>query len=375
MSNASNAKRRKNDRKIVALTAAAVFVICFIASILFILGRTPDDENISKVTGDPVAEQNEENQIYNPLTGEPGFSPSAVGKRPIAFMVNNAPGARPQWGLCTPDIVIEGLVEGSASRMMWLYADPETVPEKIGSMRSARHDFLEIAQGLDAIFVHWGGSTYAYDALKTSGYDHLDGIYLGPNYTHRDNTRNVAIEHRGYMIGSEIRELIESKGFRTQVKSEAADPFEFSKNGDRTLSGGDCLQVTTSFSSYYSHTFKYDSQTDLYTNYMGETPMTQDGGEVMKVKNVVILYTPVTSLGDSLGRIDMDLTGGTGIYISGGKYETIRWEKGSDEYASLKLYSENGDELVLNAGKSWIGLIPKARENRTVVASNTSDMV
>lgn len=375
MSNASNAKRRKNDRKIVALTAAAVFVICFIASILFILGRTPEDENISKVTGDPVAEQNEENQIYNPLTGEPGFSSSAVGKRPIAFMINNAPSARPQWGLCTPDIVIEGLVEGSASRMMWIYADPETVPEKVGSMRSARHDFLEIAQGLDAIFVHWGGSTYAYDALESSGYDHLDGIYLGPNYTHRDNTRNVAIEHRGYVIGSEIRELIEDRGFRTQVKSEAANPFEFSKDGDRTLSGGDCLQVTTSFSSYYSHTFKYDSQTGLYTNYMGETPMTQDGGEVMKVKNVVILYTPVTYLGDSLGRIDMDLTGGTGIYISGGKYETIRWEKGSDEYAPLKLYSENGDKLVMNSGKSWIGLIPKARENRTVVASNTSDMV
>lgn len=375
MSNASNAKRRKNDKKVVALTAAAVFVICFIASILFILGRTPEDENISKVTGDPVTEQEAENQIYNPLTGEPGFSPSDVGKRPIAFMVNNAPGARPQWGLCTPDIVIEGLVEGSASRMMWLYADPETVPEKIGSMRSARHDFLEIAQGLDAIFVHWGGSTYAYEALKNSGYDHLDGIYLGPNYTHRDNTRNVAIEHRGYMIGSEIRELIEDRGFRTQVKSEAADPFKFSKNGDRTLGGGVCLQVTTSFSSYYSHTFKYDSQTGLYTNYMGETPMTQDGGEVMKVKNVVILYTPVTYLGDSLGRIDMDLTGGTGIYISGGKYETIRWEKGSNEYAPLKLYSENGDELVLNAGKSWIGLIPKARESRTVIASNTSDMV
>lgn len=375
MANASNAKRKQNDRKIVVLTAVAVFVICFIASIMFILGRTPEDENINKVTGDPVTEQEEENQIYNPLTGEAGFSASAVGKRPVAFMINNAPSARPQWGLCTPDIVIEGLVEGSASRMMWVYADPETVPEKVGSMRSARHDFLEIAQGLDAIFVHWGGSTYAYDALANSGYDHLDGIYLGPNYTHRDNTRNVAIEHRGYVIGSEIRELIEDRGFRTQVKSEAANPFEFSKDGDRTLSGGDCLQVTASFSSYYIHTFKYDSQTKLYTNYMGETPMTQDGGEVMKVKNVVILYTPVRSLGDSLGCIDMDLTEGSGIYISDGKYETISWEKGSDEYAPLKLYSENGDKLVMNAGKSWIGLIPKSRESRTVIAANSSDFV
>lgn len=375
MSETSRAKKRKNDRKVVALTAVAVFIICLIASIVFILDRTPEEEDNSTVTGEPVIEQKEEKQIYNPLTGESGFSASAVGERPVAFMINNAPSARPQWGLCTPDIVIEGLVEGSASRMMWIYADPESIPEKVGSMRSARHDFLEIAQGLDAIFVHWGGSTYAYDALASSGYDHLDGIYLGSAYAHRDNTRNVAIEHRGYVIGSEIRELIESKGFRTQVKSDAAEPFEFAKDGDRTLSGGDCLQVTASFSSYYSHTFKYDSQTGLYTNYMGETPMTQDGGETMTVKNVIILYTPITSMGDSLGCIDMDLTGGSGLYISGGKYETISWEKGSDPYAPLKLYSESGEELVLNAGKSWIGLIPKARESRTVIAANASDFV
>lgn len=368
-------KRKNNDRKVVAIIAAAVFVICLIASILFILGRTPDDNSINTVTGDAPSNQSEGNGIYNPLTGEEGFSSSAVGKRPVAIMINNAPSARPQWGLCTPDIVVEGLVEGSASRMMWIYADAEDIPEKVGSLRSARHDFLEVAQGFDAIFVHWGGSNLAYNALSSSGYDHLDGIYLGDAYAHRDNTRNVAIEHRGYMVGSEIRELIEDKGFRTDIKSRAANPFEFSRDGDRTLTGGDCLQVTASFSNYYIHTFKYDSKTGLYTNYMGETPMTQDGGEEMTVKNVIILYTPVVPVGDSDGHVDMDLTSGSGIYVSGGKYETIRWEKGSDAYAPLKLYSDDGEELVLNTGKSWIGLIPKSRENRTVIAANASDFV
>lgn len=374
MANASR-KRKNNDRKVVAVIAAAVFVICLIASIMFILGRTPDDNTVNTVTGDAPSEQSEGNGIYNPLTGEEGFSSAAVGKRPVAIMINNAPSARPQWGLCTPDIVVEGLVEGSATRMMWIYADAEDILEKVGSLRSARHDFLEVAQGFDAIFVHWGGSNLAYDALSSSGYDHLDGIYLGNAYAHRDNTRNVAIEHRGYMVGSEIRELIEKKEFRTDIKSRAESPFEFSKDGDRTLSGGDCLQVTASFSSYYIHTFKYDSKTGLYTNYMGETPMTQDGGEEMTVKNVIILYTPVVSVGDSDGHVDMDLTSGSGIYVSGGKYETIRWEKGSDEYAPLKLYSDDGKELVLNIGKSWIGLIPKSRENRTVIAANASDFV
>lgn len=45
MANASR-KRKNNDRKVVAVIAAAVFVICLIASIMFILGRTPDDNRL-----------------------------------------------------------------------------------------------------------------------------------------------------------------------------------------------------------------------------------------------------------------------------------------------------------------------------------------
>lgn len=79
-------------------------------------------------------------QTVNPLTGLSGFREAAVGHRPVAVMINNAPAARPQWGLCSPDIVLEGLAEGGITRMMWLFADVQSIP-KIGSVRSARHDF------------------------------------------------------------------------------------------------------------------------------------------------------------------------------------------------------------------------------------------
>ena len=52
----------------------------------------------------------------------------------------------------------------------------------IGSVRSARHDFLEIAEGLDAVFVHWGGSVYAYDALKQRNVDDIDGMTYSNTY-------------------------------------------------------------------------------------------------------------------------------------------------------------------------------------------------
>lgn len=188
-------KKKSKDNKIVLITSIVVLAVCIGAGIFFVTSR--DEEPSTQppaVNTEPSSE--ELNNIINPLTGERGFSEAAVGKRPVAFMINNAPAARPQWGLCTPDIVFEGLVEGGATRMMWVYADAEKIPEKIGSMRSARHDFLEIAESLDAVFVHWGGSTYAYDAMKERNPAHIDGIYIG-SYSHRDNTRNTPIEHRG----------------------------------------------------------------------------------------------------------------------------------------------------------------------------------
>jgi hypothetical protein len=79
--------------------------------------------------------------------------------------------------MSTPDVIVEGMVEGGITRMMWLYADVSKMP-KIGPTRSARHDFVEIAAGLNAIYAHWGGSgqasgLYAYGALSKYNIDFM----------------------------------------------------------------------------------------------------------------------------------------------------------------------------------------------------------
>ena len=80
------------------------------------------------------------NPNVNPLTGL-SVRAEALGKRPVAVMVENSPAARPQWGLSSPDVVIEGLAEGGITRMLWLYADAADMP-KVGPTRSARHDYV-----------------------------------------------------------------------------------------------------------------------------------------------------------------------------------------------------------------------------------------
>ena len=75
----------------------------------------------------------------NPLTGESDFNEKAVGKRPIACVVENSVSARPQWGIADsknpPDIIVEGEVEGGETRMLWMYADYTAVPSQIGEVQ------------------------------------------------------------------------------------------------------------------------------------------------------------------------------------------------------------------------------------------------
>ncbi len=95
--------------------------------------------------------------------------------------------------------------------------------------------------------------------------------------------------------------------------------------------------------------------------------MTDADGKQMAVKNVIILYCPVSLMGDSSGCVDMDLTGGSGVYLSNGAYENITWKKGGPD-SMLTLYSSDGTELKLNPGQSYIGLVPTDKQASTVIA-------
>ena len=64
----------------------------------------------------------------NLLTGMEGISKEAVGKRPIAVMVNNHKEAMPQYGISDADIIFEIPVEGAITRLMAVYGDYTKVP-------------------------------------------------------------------------------------------------------------------------------------------------------------------------------------------------------------------------------------------------------
>lgn len=308
----------------------------------------PETTTAEETTAEPIPED------VNPLTGEAGLAESAQGKRPVAVMVENTPPARPQWGLCSPDMVVEGLVEGGITRMLWFYSDVSKL-EKAGPTRSARNNYVEVAEGFDAIYVHLGGSSHAYKLMNNdSSIDHIDGLKTD-GYFSRDRSRNVAIEHTAYTTGEWLLKAISDKKIRDEIKPEYQNPFKFT-NEKRTLANP-CNSVTVTFSSSYKHTFEFNSQDGLYYNKMNTSPMLDDKGDQMKVSNVIIIYCDVTYYDTKYA--EWNLTKGEGVYISNGSYEPITWKKGST-HDMLKLYSADGNELVLNTGKAWMGFVPKS---------------
>ena len=320
----------------------------------------------------------------NTLTGKKDLSDSAIGGRPIAIMVENTPGARPQWGLATPDIVLEGLAEGGITRMMWIYADAEDIPEKVGPVRSARHDYVEIAKGMNAIFAHWGGSdasnykkkgnfTLAYETIANLDVDNLDATKSAGSYFFRDTTRNVSSEHRGCTSGKNLINAISKFGFTTKQTVENWEPFNVSQEGATNIWGdtsvtGDCSEISVTFSTGYVHTFKYDKETKKYTNYLNGKAMTDgNDGKEMAVENVIVMYTPVSTLNTGKGHQEWNMeVRGEGFYVSGGIGQKINWAKNS-KTGALKFYSMNGQELVVTSGQSWIGVVPEANRSLTKV--------
>ncbi len=362
---------KKSIVKIVSVIMALSLIMLTFAACKDKPSYEPDNTNSTEPTTESTT-NNAEPKNINPLTGKADLSDSAIGARPVAIMVENTPSARPQWGMSTPDVILEGMVEGGITRMMWIYADAEDIPAKVGPTRSARHDFVEIAAGLNAIYVHWGGSgrednTLAYGAIKKYGIDHIDGMTYSGTYFFRDTSRNVSSEHRGYTTGSSIQKAIKNLGFSTKAKDTNWMPFKVLSSGQRMPFGdasGNCSSINITYSSSYKRTFKYDAENKTYDVYMNST-LCKDGStsEKVSVANVIIMYCPVSSLGDKKGHQEWDLTSGDAVFVSNGYGESITWKKDGVTKA-LKFYGKDGQELIINHGQSFIAVVPE--KNRTL---------
>ena len=299
----------------------------------------------------------------NILTGLAAANPQSATTRPVAVMVNNVTSSLPQYGTAAADIIFETLVEGGITRLMAVYPDYTAVPD-VCSVRSCRYYFPKLAMGLDAVYVHWGSDqTIALDTLNSTGIDRLDGGSVGSSAFGRDSERKAtyALEHTGYLKGSALASTIKSLGYRTKLSSEKTAPvFNFGSTAV-TPSGGTATKIKLPYSGSYYSDFVFNNTTKTYAkSHNGNAHMDSKAGKQLTFTNVFVLKTNISSMGDGSPLMKVDLSGGSGYYITGGRSEAIRWSKASDS-SPIVFTRADGSSLTVSPGKSYIGIIGNDR--------------
>jgi len=282
--------------------------------------------------------------------------------RPYAVMINNNHAAWPQCGVQDAYLVYEIIAEGGITRMLALYKDQETA--KIGSIRSARHYFLDYAQENDAIFVHWGGSPQAYN--KLGALDSIDGIALEGSVFFRDTSLDRAYEHTGFTSMANVKEYAEKQGYTRDTDKDLLLNYSAEEINMSELEGASAAtEVDIEYSDYHSSSYEYDEENKVYKRSMsGKDHVDLVTGEQYTVKNVIIYKVGNYTLndGENKGRQELENIGdGTGYLVTGGYVVPITWEKTSHSGQTIYKY-ENGEEIVVNDGNTFIQICPTNAE-------------
>ena len=297
--------------------------------------------------------------IRNPLTGVI-LEEDLSAQRPYAVMLNNISVALPQYGVSQADIIYEVVAEGGVTRMLGVFQDVREVGS-IGSIRSARPYYLDLAQGHDAVFVHAGGSPQAYSNLKSTGYDHVDGVNGNtPSlfFRDKDRIRTAGYEHSMFTTGQLLTDIC---GKLDSIRHTHKDGWTYPQTfaDDATPAGEDAPLVRAYFPGNKKTSFEYDTETKLYKVYeYGSAYVDGSDGKQVGVTNVLCLFTDVSQIrGDDKGRMAVRTTGtGEGVFICGGKAANITWERPTvtDPFA-YKL--KDGTPLTLGVGHSYVCIL------------------
>ena len=295
--------------------------------------------------------------FYHPLTGV-GMNEDLSRLRPVAVMLNDLKAAQPQLGVSRADIIYEMPAEGGITRMVALFQSLDGVGN-LGSIRSTRAYYLELALGHDALLVHAGGSPEAYQDIPAWGVDNMDGVNGGSDaeifWRDAERRKTKGYEHSLLTSGENIRNYLDQGRFRTEHKEGYTESFRFTDNG--TPQGGAAAShVSLRFSRYKTAVFDYDAAAGKYmVSQFGEAYIDGNTGEQIGVTNVLALKTRIRLIsGDTAGRMTADLTsGGEGMFFCGGQGIPIRWEK-SSRNDPFVYRTEDGQPLELGRGVSYI---------------------
>lgn len=282
------------------------------------------------------------------LRGEPLLTDKGFN-RVIAVMLDNHPDARYQAGLKDADLVFEMPVEGSFTRYMALFQS--SYPDVVGSVRSAREQFLDRLLEFDAVYMHFGGSEPADKRIASQGYETVDGMVIGSQYWRNNDTGKVA-PHNAYTNLVKAQDYVKKMGWHEDAQFEN---YYFNKTAKKP-GGEKAHEVIIDINSSNQTSYVFLPEKNVYERYKNrDKDLDENTQSPIEVSNIIVQNAKYYVYAATWQKVEQ-ITEGTGYYISMGEMVPITWKKTSAE-SLTRYFTEDGKELILNPGQTWIQIV------------------
>lgn len=360
-------RSKSNNKTIVTLLMFIVLVLIVLAALfntdILINQERQVSVNSAKINSnkDSVTQSSEkdpyENMARSKLSGQ-WVEKELAEKVPYAVMYSNIADAMPQANISKADVVFEAPVEGKITRMCCLFEN-QTDLEKIGPVRSCRTYFLLFAREFESIYVHFGYSEYAEKYLKNDSFKSLDGM----SYCNFYRTNDRVAPHNAYTSWAGIADSVQAKNYSSVYSQGYTSPFTFHTQENPIVppSGTTCDRVDMNY-SYNQPYFEYDAAKNRYLRYQfGAAQIDQQTGEQLEFDNIIVKYVEPDYYEN--GTPNYKISGvGEGYFITQGYGQKITWVKENESYGATKYYYEDGTEIILNPGKTYVALVETSQK-------------
>ncbi len=335
--------KKRNKTWILIVAIAVLAVAALVGGVLY----------FGKKTGKPQENANTTNNLVRRAIDGVLVEPDQANFYPVAVMIENLVSVRPQSGLSHANVVYEALAEGGITRFMAVFAGKYDIA-MIGPVRSSRLYYLDWAKELNALNAHAGGSPEAISAIKKYSIIDLDQFY-NAQYFWRDKDR--AAPHNLFTSSQLLAFALRDK----KIAQEGSyDRWLFKDDAALLERPADAKTITIDFSTFnYKVEYQYDREQNDYKRFQAGQPHVDRDGTVIRTKNVVVQYVK-TRLADEQ-RLSMETIGeGDVIVFRDGNATLGRWKKTAREERT-RYYDTNGNEVSLNAGTTWVEVVPSDR--------------
>lgn len=284
-----------------------------------------------------------------PLTGI--GSKTKTDGRAVAVMINNHPLARPQSGLSKADIVYELLAEGDITRFLAVFQSEK--PGNIGPVRSARPYYLELAKGLNALYVAHGYSGEAKKMLDSGYIDNLNGMVYDGTLFKRASFRPAP--HNSYITYDNILKGAKLNNYSMELTPPAFTFLTEKESSKITGNPAQSVKITYSSDIMFQDTYQYDPKIGKYKRFSGGVQTVDYENKKPILLDNIFIVEAVHTIVDSGGHRHIDLqSGGRAYLLQKGKVNQVEWQNVNGRIVPYK----DGMEVPFVQGKTWVNVIP-----------------